>query len=60
MAQDTRVIDLDRYYNSIEEACLALRISRPTLHRRISEGKLRTIKLRWMRLIEKRTQDAAD
>jgi excisionase family DNA binding protein len=55
-----RKIDLDRYYNSAEEACVALQISRPTLHRRISEGKLRTIKLRWMRLIEKPTQDAAD
>jgi excisionase family DNA binding protein len=55
-----RKIDLDRYYNSAEEACVALQISRPTLHRRISEGKLRTVKLRWMRLIEKPAQDAAD
>ena len=60
MAHDTRVIDLDRYYGSIEEACVALGISRPTLYRRISEGKLRTTKLRWMRLIERPAQDAAD
>jgi len=31
----SRVIDLDRYYASPEECCIAERISRPTMQRRI-------------------------
>ena len=49
-----RLIDLDRYYASPEECCIAERISRPTMQRRIRDGKLQTIKIGMTRLIEKR------
>jgi excisionase family DNA binding protein len=47
------VIDLQRYYETPEAACVALRISRPTLHRRINDGTLHTLKVGATRLIEK-------
>jgi excisionase family DNA binding protein len=46
-------IELDTYYESPEAACVALHISRATLHRRISSGELRTVKIGATRLIEK-------
>jgi excisionase family DNA binding protein len=61
MNQDTpRVIHLDRYFETPESACVALRISRPTLYKRIREGTVNTLKIGPTRLIEKSTQDAAD
>jgi excisionase family DNA binding protein len=55
MDQDNtaRVIDLSRYFETPESACIALRISRPTMHRRIKDGTLRTLKIGPTRLIEK-------
>jgi hypothetical protein len=48
-----RIIDLDRYYASPEECCLAEQISRPTMQRRIRDGKLQSIKIGMTRLIER-------
>jgi excisionase family DNA binding protein len=54
MDQNTpRVINLDRYFETPESACVALRISRPTLYRRVKDGVLRTVKIGPTRLIEK-------
>ena len=48
-----RLIDLDRYYASPVECCLALGISQPTLTKLIREGRLQSIKIGRTRLIEK-------
>jgi excisionase family DNA binding protein len=54
MAQEnTRIIDLDHYYASPAECCVALNISQPTLTKRIREGKLRSVTIGRTRLIEK-------
>ena len=55
----SRVIDLDRYYASPEECCIAERISRPTMQRRVRNGKLQSIKIGMTRLIEKPAVTAA-
>jgi excisionase family DNA binding protein len=47
------VIDLQHYFETPEAACVALRISRPTLHRRINDGSVKSVKIGPTRLIEK-------
>ena len=55
MDQNTpRIIYLDRYYASPEECCIVEQISRPTMQRRIRDGKLQSIKIGMTRLVEKR------
>lgn len=55
MDQDnnSRVINLDRYYASPAACCVAEGISQPTLTKRIREGRVRSIKIGRTRLIEK-------
>jgi excisionase family DNA binding protein len=48
-----RILDLDRYFETPESACVAMRISRPTLYKRVKAGVLRTVKIGPTRLIEK-------
>jgi len=48
-----RIVDLDLYYASPVECCVALGISQPTLTKLIRENKLRSIKIGRTRLIEK-------
>jgi excisionase family DNA binding protein len=59
-ATSSHTLDLSRYFESPEAACVALGISRPTLQVKVREGTVRSIKIGRTRLIERPAQDAAD
>ena len=53
MEPNSRIIDLDRYFESPASACVSLGISQPKLTKLIRDGKLTSIKVGRTRLIEK-------
>jgi hypothetical protein len=47
------VLDLSLYFDNVTEAAAAYGISAKTLHDRIRDGKVKSIKLGWARLVAK-------
>jgi excisionase family DNA binding protein len=50
---EPRTSDLNHYFESAAEACIALGVSHATLYRRIAKGELRTIRALGKQLIVK-------